>query len=83
MSRLFKRPKPILNMGDPLARMIKYARTIRNQAELDQYLSKVSPEVGEGFINLVREYLRFVPAERTVEVVKDETFASQEENAVR
>jgi hypothetical protein len=83
LSRLFKRPKPLINMGNSYARLIKSARNIQNQAELDLILSRVAPEMGQAWLNIVREHLRFVPAERTVEAAKDETFASQEENAVR
>lgn len=59
MSARFKRPKPILNMGDQTARMIKYARTIKTPQQLKDILGQVSPQVAAGFLELVKGHLPF------------------------
>lgn len=38
MSKVFKRPKTHPQMGNDEARLIRYARSIKNQAQLDQIL---------------------------------------------
>lgn len=61
MSRHFKRPKPILNMGNTRARLIKNARAIKTQEELDRCLAQVSPMIGQAWLELAKPFLNFTP----------------------
>ena len=82
MSRLFKRPKPIINMGNQYARLIKSARNIQNQAELDQILAQVPREMGEAWLNVVKEHMRFVPRQVEVKPVESDTVADESQKSV-
>ena len=66
MSHRFKRPKQYANMGNPDARLRKYAERISCQDELDSIvnqakLSKVEPDVIENWIKLAAPHLKFTP----------------------
>lgn len=64
MSKVFKRPKQYANMGSPEARLIKYARQIRDQEQLDGIVADalregVSKEVIAAWLERMLPHLPF------------------------
>ena len=66
MSKILKRPKSYLKMGNPHARIIKAARQIHSQAELDALVAQavqsgVEKSVIAGWLEATVPHLPFTP----------------------
>lgn len=57
-------------MGSTEARLIKYAKLIQSQEQVDMILSRVSPQVQAAWLDKFAAYLKFKPAQLTLEPVQ-------------
>lgn len=59
--KAIKKPKSYVFSGSIEAQLIKSAKAIENQEQLDLALSQVKPEVGAAWLQMIRPHLRFEP----------------------
>lgn len=67
MSHRFKRPKSHVNEGSIKARLIRTAKMIQTQDQLDTILAAADPKVVPGYLEIVTPFLRFTPRQPTLD----------------